>query len=45
VITLKDPFYSVLALVVHSDSLAVLFLLLRAEFVADSRKSSSHAAP
>ena len=34
VITLKDPFYSVLALVVHLISLAVLFLLLRAEFVA-----------
>ena len=34
VITLKDPFYSVLALVVHLISLAVLFLLLHAEFVA-----------
>jgi NADH:ubiquinone oxidoreductase subunit 6 (subunit J) len=33
VITLKDPFYSVLALVVHLISLAVLFLLLRADFV------------
>jgi NADH-quinone oxidoreductase subunit J len=34
VIALRDPFYSVLALVVHLLSLAVLFLLLRAEFVA-----------
>ena len=34
VITLKDPFYSVLALVVHLVSLALLFMLLRAEFVA-----------
>jgi NADH-quinone oxidoreductase subunit J len=34
VITLKDPFYSVLALVVHLISLAVLFMLLQAEFVA-----------
>jgi len=31
---LRDPFYSVLALVAHLVSLAVLFLLLRAEFVA-----------
>jgi NADH:ubiquinone oxidoreductase subunit 6 (subunit J) len=34
VITLKDPFYSVLALVAHLISLAVLFMLLQAEFVA-----------
>jgi NADH-quinone oxidoreductase subunit J len=34
VVVLRDPFYSVLALVVHLVSLAVLFLLLRAEFVA-----------
>jgi NADH-quinone oxidoreductase subunit J len=34
VITLKDPFYSVLALVGHLLSLALLFLLLRAEFIA-----------
>jgi NADH:ubiquinone oxidoreductase subunit 6 (subunit J) len=34
VITLKDPFYSVLALVGHLISLALLFLLLQAEFVA-----------
>jgi NADH-quinone oxidoreductase subunit J len=34
VIALRDPFYSVLALVVHLVALAVLFLLLRAEFVA-----------
>ncbi|MGD0197269.1 MAG: NADH-quinone oxidoreductase subunit J [Solirubrobacteraceae bacterium] len=34
VIALKDPFYSVLALVVHLISLAVLFMLLQAEFVA-----------
>src|ERR1700739_2850768 len=30
----RDPFYCVLALVGHLVSLAVLFLLLRAEFVA-----------
>jgi NADH-quinone oxidoreductase subunit J len=34
VVTLRNPFYSVLALVGHLLSLAVLFLLLRAEFVA-----------
>jgi NADH-quinone oxidoreductase subunit J len=34
VVVLRNPFYSVLALVVHLVSLAVLFLLLRAEFVA-----------
>jgi NADH-quinone oxidoreductase subunit J len=34
VIVMRNPFYSVLALVVHLVSLAVLFLLLRAEFVA-----------
>lgn len=34
VVMLRDPFYSVLALVVHLVSLAVLFLLLRAQFVA-----------
>jgi NADH-quinone oxidoreductase subunit J len=34
VIALKDPFYSVLALVVHLISLAVLFMLLQAEFIA-----------
>jgi NADH:ubiquinone oxidoreductase subunit 6 (subunit J) len=34
VVVLRDPFYSVLSLVVHLLSLAVLFLLLRAEFVA-----------
>jgi NADH:ubiquinone oxidoreductase subunit 6 (subunit J) len=34
VIALRNPFYSVLALVVHLVSLAVLFLLLHAEFVA-----------
>jgi NADH-quinone oxidoreductase subunit J len=34
VIALKNPFYSVLALVGHLLSLAALFLLLRAEFVA-----------
>ena len=33
-VTLRNPFYSVLALVVHLLSLAALFLLLRAEFVA-----------
>ena len=34
VVMLRDPFYSVLALVAHLVSLAVLFLLLRAQFVA-----------
>jgi NADH-quinone oxidoreductase subunit J len=34
VVALRDPFYCVLSLVVHLLSLAVLFLLLRAEFVA-----------
>jgi NADH:ubiquinone oxidoreductase subunit 6 (subunit J) len=34
VVTLRNPFYSVLSLVVHLICLAVLFLLLRAEFVA-----------
>lgn len=34
VVMLRDAFFSVLALVVHLISLAVLFLLLRAEFVA-----------
>ena len=34
VVTLRNPFYSVLALVGHLIALAMLFLLLRAEFVA-----------
>jgi NADH-quinone oxidoreductase subunit J len=34
VVMLRNPFYSVLALVSHLISLAVLFLLLRSEFVA-----------
>jgi NADH-quinone oxidoreductase subunit J len=34
VVVLRNPFFSVLALVAHLVSLAVLFLLLRAEFVA-----------
>jgi len=34
VVALRNPFYSVLALVCHLVSLAALFLLLRAEFVA-----------
>ncbi len=34
VVVLRNPFYSVLALVAHLVSLAVLFLLLRSEFVA-----------
>lgn len=34
VVMMRNPFYCVLALVVHLISLAVLFLLLRAEFVA-----------
>jgi NADH-quinone oxidoreductase subunit J len=33
-VSLRNPFYSVLALVVHLLSLASLFLLLRAEFLA-----------
>jgi NADH-quinone oxidoreductase subunit J len=34
VVVLRNPFYCVLSLVVHLVSLAVLFLLLRAQFVA-----------
>jgi len=34
VVALRNPFYSVLALVCHLIALAALFLLLRAEFVA-----------
>ncbi len=34
VVVLRNPFYSVLALVVHLIALAVLFLLLQAEFLA-----------
>ena len=34
VVSLQNPFYSVLALVFHLLSLAALFLLLRAEFIA-----------
>jgi NADH-quinone oxidoreductase subunit J len=34
VVMLRNPFYAVLALVAHLISLAVLFLLLRAQFVA-----------
>jgi NADH-quinone oxidoreductase subunit J len=34
VVVLRNPFYSVLALVSHLLALAVLFLLLQAEFVA-----------
>jgi len=34
VVLLRNPFYSVLSLVFHLLSLAALFLLLRAEFVA-----------
>jgi NADH:ubiquinone oxidoreductase subunit 6 (subunit J) len=34
VVLLRNPFYSVLSLVAHLISLAALFLLLRAEFVA-----------
>jgi NADH-quinone oxidoreductase subunit J len=34
VVVLRNPFYSVLALVVHLIALAVLFMLLRAEFLA-----------
>src|SRR3954471_20199950 len=33
-VALRNPFYSVLALVAHLLCLAALFLLLRAEFVA-----------
>src|SRR5687768_5214972 len=34
VVIIRNPFYSVLSLVAHLVSLAVLFLLLRAEFIA-----------
>jgi NADH-quinone oxidoreductase subunit J len=34
VVALRNPFYSVLALVVHLVSLAALFLLLHAQFIA-----------
>ena len=34
VIALRNPFYSVLALIVHLVSLAGLFLILHAEFIA-----------
>ena len=34
VVMLRNPFYSVLALIAHLLALAVLFLLLRAEFLA-----------
>src|SRR5919198_470879 len=34
VVALRNPFYTVLALVCHLLSLAALFLLLRAEFLA-----------
>src|SRR2546423_14433538 len=34
VVMLRNPFYSVLALVTHLVALALLFLLLRAQFVA-----------
>ena len=37
VVALRNPFYSVLALVGHLLSLAALFLLLRAEFIAASQ--------
>ena len=34
VVVLRNPFYSVLALIAHLIALAVLFLLLRADFIA-----------
>src|SRR5271168_1762903 len=34
VVAMRNPFYAVLSLVCHLISLAALFLLLRAEFVA-----------
>src|SRR4051812_2596859 len=34
VVMLRNPFYSVLALVAHLVALALLFLLLRAQFIA-----------
>src|SRR5215510_3256999 len=37
VIAMRNPFYGVLALIVHLFSLAVLFLLLSAAFVAAAR--------
>ena len=45
VIALRNPFYSVLALVVHLFSLAGLFLLLHAEFLAASRGVAPHRGP
>src|SRR3954452_16622271 len=37
VVALRNPFYGVLALIVHLFALAVLFLLLTAAFVAASQ--------
>ena len=37
VVLLRNPFYSVLALVAHLVALALLFLLLNAEFLAASQ--------
>src|SRR3954467_14803411 len=37
VVILRNPFYSVLSLVCHLLGLAVLFLLLNAEFIAAAR--------
>ena len=41
--SLRNPFYSVLALVAHLFALAVLFLLLQAEFLAARRSWSTPA--
>ena len=37
VVTLRNPFFSVLALVMHLLALAALFLLLHAQFLAASQ--------
>ena len=44
VVLLQNPFYSVLSLVGHLLGLAVLFLLLNAEFVAAAKKQVTEGA-
>ena len=43
VVAVRNPFYSVLALVTHLLSLAALFLLLRAELSRRPKSSSTRA--
>ena len=45
VVTLHNPFYSVLALVSHLFALAVLFLLLMAQFVAAENTAENRVSP